>query len=260
MLALKLAPQVYSCFNNWSRQSSRKAFSARDLNCFEPDKRRYKKKPVNFHEQNWWIRWFDIKRFPKISNPSCNSLKIYILHWAKDLRSCAAPGFFFEDPPPPLCVATAMVLLHAVSRAGRAVPAAVGNRCSAVPKLPVSLIQVWEERYIASCIFKKGKHKVLFPCSSGRNLWIHGSSFYKYGLFGCFAATCCRRIMNCHPCFNSHHCHFNWRSTSQLKVFSPVWVGENPQGQQWQHALPARRHGLSLLSALDTRQGGSKML
>ena len=34
-----------------------------------------------------------------------------------------------------------MVLLRAVSRAGRAVPAAVGNRCSAVPKLPVSLIQ-----------------------------------------------------------------------------------------------------------------------
>lgn len=161
MLALKLAPQVYSCFNNWSRQSSRKAFSARDLNCFEPDKRRYKKKPVAAMSRNWWIRWFDIKRFPRISNPSCNSLKIYILHWAEDLRSCSAPGFFFEDHPPPLCVATAMVLLRAVSRAGRAVPA-VGNRCSAVPKLPVSLIQVWEERYIASCILKKRQTQSAF--------------------------------------------------------------------------------------------------
>ena len=59
------------------------------------------KKPVAAMSRNWWIRWFDIKRFPRISSPSCNSLKIYILHWAEDLRSCAAPGFFFEDHPPP---------------------------------------------------------------------------------------------------------------------------------------------------------------
>lgn len=178
MLALKLAPQVYSCFNNWSRQSSRKAFSARDLNCFEPDKRRYKKNQSTSMSRNWWIRWFDIKRFPRISNPSCNSLKIYIatLSWGPP-QLFSARICFWGPPPPPWRrdrhgVAACRVPCRSCSSSGGWEPLLGGSQAAGEPSPGLG-----GTIYCKLHIKKKGKHNVLFPCSSGRNLWIHGSSF-----------------------------------------------------------------------------------
>ena len=115
------------------------------MTCFEPEKKdvSHVELPSLFSVAAM-LELMDLRCFPRISSPPCNSLEDLNINCEKlraRLRSCSASDFFLRTPP--LRVATAMVLLRAVSRAGRAVPAALGNRCSAVPKLPVSLIQVW---------------------------------------------------------------------------------------------------------------------
>ena len=61
------------------------------------------KKPVNFHEQKLMDQmiWYK-KVFPTISNPSCNSLKIYIATLSWGPPQLFSARMFFWGPPPAL--------------------------------------------------------------------------------------------------------------------------------------------------------------